>query len=149
MKLLLGFVCVILGIIFGYFFSERYSKRKDFLSDLLFFNQRLLKEVSYTQNSIYTLFDGQTDFYIAIKDYFDSKNFSKIKYLYEDENIFVENYFKNIGNMDKYSQLAFLNNSQKEIESMTDKATKENKKFQDLYIKLGFLIGLIILVVLL
>ena len=70
-----------------------------------------------------------------------------INYLNSDEQGFFVNYITTIGNGDVVSQLNFVNSAKIEIEKNLNEAIENDKKYKILYLKIGFLIGLILLVV--
>ncbi len=61
----------------------------------------------------------------------------------------VLEYFEKIGRFDKETQLEYLNNVNKIIIEKQQASSLDEKKYNALYIKLSFLIGLILLIIVL
>ena len=152
MKFLIGVLIIIVLVICGNLLSLKYCERTKFIIDFNQFNENLINEVNYSQNTIRQLLNNcpSTVFYITVKDYFlNKKEIEKIKFLAENEFDFLVDYLSKIGKMDKVSQLNYLTYSSKILLKLKDDALLDEKKYKDLYIKMGFLIGLIIMIILL
>ena len=154
MKIIIGITIMILCVVIGYFYSKKYQERKKCFEDLKNFNGRVKNEVNFSQTSLISIVKSistDTAFNSYVHGYFIDKNDSidKLKFFNEHERTFVSDYMKNIGQGDKNSQSQFLESSEKQIEKYLDDAIEEDKKYRPLCIKLGFLFGLIILIILL
>ncbi len=155
MKIFLGITLLITSTLLGYFLSLKYKNKKRFYSDFFDFNLKLKKEVAFSQYTIIELIDKtsktKTSDFNASLDNIIVKNSSKINisYLSESEVDFFKNYCANIGSVDKTSQIEYLTIIQNEIEIKKTQAYLDEKKYCSLYIKLGFLLGLIALIILL
>ncbi|MBR2871434.1 MAG: hypothetical protein IKB98_08720 [Clostridia bacterium] len=152
MNVVFGVFSIILGTFIGYKMSEKYVKRKCFYNDLFAFNQVLKTEVSFSHNSIKKIIkERKTN---VVTDYLNEAILKEntnlnVSFLNEEENAFLQSYVKSIGKSDRESQLEILSVYEMKIKKKLDFADEEFKKYKKLYPKLGFLIGLIILVVLL
>lgn len=151
MKIVIGVLSIIVGYFLGKKLSEKYIKRKTFYDDFYNFNQNLKTEVSFSQNSLKQIIEKDSDslLLLYLKEIIIDKNKDiKINFLSDEENSFVYSYSKNLGKSDKESQLQFLASCDSKIKIYQSKADEDANKYKKLYPKLGFLIGLIILVVL-
>ena len=72
-----------------------------------------------------------------------------IVFLNDDENAFLKEYVSYIGRGDNISQMNYLLTCDESIKKLCNSTYEEEKRYRKLYIKLGFLFGLVILVVLL
>ncbi len=150
MRLFLGVICLILCLFVGYVLSQKFSYKKRFYSDFKNFNERLTTEVSFTQKTIFQLInDNDTDFYKFIKNKISDGESVNPRYLKKEELEFLDDYISNVGKSDRYTQMLYLNSVKNQIENCFYKSKEDEKKYKSLYVKMGFLIGLIILVVLL
>ena len=94
--------------------------------------------------------DINTDFYDSLKHYVNTKEFKFDKqYLLEEEKNELNRYFKTIGTSDKIGQLEYLSSMDITLKNKRIQTEENEKKYRMLYIKMGFLIGLIILIILL
>ena len=73
----------------------------------------------------------------------------KITYLTVQEKNFVFEYFAKIGKLDKDTQLEYLKSVSSIILEKQQYSISDEKKYKALYVKLSFLIGLILLIVVL
>ena len=153
MKIIIGIFFLFLCTFIGYNLSLKYTKRKMFYGNFFNFNEKLLREVSFLQTTIVSLLndiDINTDFYDSLKHYINTKEFKFDKqYLLEEEKNELNRYFKTIGTSDKIGQLEYLNSMDITLKNKRIQTEENEKKYRMLYIKMGFLIGLIILVILL
>ena len=76
---------------------------------------------------------------------FREQEFS-VEFLNEDERKFVSDYFRMIGKSDASSQKTYLTAMRGEINEKKRESAEEYKKYFSLYMKLGFLAGLILVV---
>ena len=151
------FLCLLLVVCFtfaGYLLSQKYKKRKDFYLGFKNFNSKLSTEINFSKNSILKIIselNDDTSFNIEIKKYIkNSVSYVFMdKYLTSDEVQFFYDYLKNLGVSDSETQLNFLNNINESLAEKCDISEKEYKRYKPLYIKLGFLLGLIIGIILL
>ena len=72
-----------------------------------------------------------------------------IKYLNEEEMTFLLTYVETVGESDSISQIKFVEGSEKYLENKEMFSAEEYKKYKNLYIKIGILIGLIMFIALL
>ena len=153
MNIFLGVCSLVLCTILGYFFAQKYCQRRDFFNSFSSFNKRFKGEVGFTKNSIISLVDKQTqkdDFYKYLADFLSSGKVNvEEKYLNKEDVSFFYEYLKNLGVGDVETQIKYLDSLEKQIELKVKEATENDKKYRSLYIKLGFLIGLVVLIVLL
>ncbi len=160
MNVVLGFVALIACTLIGYLYSVKYSNKKVFYQSFSFFNSRLLTEVSFSKKSLIALLNeknNKNDFYAILNERFVNNNkvFDKIeclerlKYLSLDEKSVVYDYISNVGGSDKTSQMQYLQAMDKQLKERLDIAIKEDSKYKSLCIKMGFLIGLAIFIIVL
>lgn len=153
MKIIIGIFFLFLCTFIGYNLSLKYTKRKIFYGNFFNFNEKLLREVSFLQTTIVSLLndiDINTDFYDSLKHYVNTKEFKFDKqYLFEEEKNELNRYFKTIGTSDKIGQLEYLSSMDITLKNKRIQTEENEKKYRMLYIKMGFLIGLIILIILL
>lgn len=152
MNVYIGILSLIICTFLGYRLSVKYTERKKFFSDFYNFNEKMINEVSFSQNSVLTLLKRERDL---------SRDFGKVLYdiISEDDLIFpcyikpeekelLELYVKRLGKSDRASQLVFLSSEKKIIDDIRSSVILDEKRYRKLYVKLGFLFGLIIFVAL-
>ncbi len=145
MKLFLGVVILILCTIFGYIFSQKYVDRRKFYFDFLSFNKIFRTEIKYGKEPIEKVFSKIEDkkFYQYCICKLNDKEVNSPSFLKQEEVQFLNNYVNFIGKSDSISQENFINSSEGYLQEKYTNSINEEKKYKDLYVKLGFLIGLI------
>ncbi len=152
MKIVLGIVLICLSTLLGYIMSGKFSLRKEFYNDFYNFNNKLKQEISFKQTTITNIIknNDESDFYLVLNNYIKNNSFDFDKqYLSKDEIEYLHNYLKILGTGDKQSQLEFLGKANESIMEKQKESTENEKKYIVLYIKLGFLIGLVLFVLVL
>ena len=153
MKIFLGVLVLILSTLIGYKLSEKYVLRKKFYTDFASFNEKLTREVSFLQTTILSLIKENemvSDFSETLMVYIKEEKFifSK-KYLNEEEIEYFKKYLGVIGSVDRALQITFLNTVSYDLKGKLTVVADDEKKYKTLYLKLGFLTGLIALILLL
>ena len=153
MRLFLGIVLLLLSLFIGYCLSGKYYFRRIFYTDFYNFNTLFGQEIAFKQTTLVNLINNQsnnTDFYFLIKNkVLTESNEFCITYLTAQEKNFVYEYLEKIGKFDKNTQLEYLKNVSGIILEKQQNSIIDEKKYKTLYIKLSFLIGLILLIVVL
>lgn len=147
-----GILVIIFSTFIGYLLSRKYSKVKNFYCQFDGFNKTLKTEIAFSQKTLKEIIDYKcsenNDFvnnFISFLN--DRENFVlTINYLSLDEKNFLLEYYESVGKTEKNSQLEFLKKADEVITSYQKSAIELEKKYKNLYIKLGFLIGLIIFI---
>ena len=144
----------------GYVFAKKYRKKKNFFIQMKEFNERFLSEVAYYKRPIgdfIAQFSYEGEFSELLERFFtrlksdgeeklSEEDFSDYPFLTKDERAFIADYFLMLGRGDSASQKAYFSAQKPVLEQYKTSSVETCKKYGDLYIKLGFLLGLAILV---
>ena len=154
MRLITGILLLVVSTFLGFFYSRRYGERRKTFERLGVFNSRVKAEVVFSKGSLVSLVKNtECDNPAAeyIRDFFLEKKESeeKLKIFTKDEKDFFTDYVRRIGQGDKKSQTDYLEAAEIKINGYISAAEEADKKYRPLCIKLGFLFGLIILIILL
>ena len=153
MRLFLGIILLLFCLFIGYCLSNKYYFRRLFYSDFLSFNTTFTQEISFKQTTLINLIKNQTiknDFYIMLSSYvLNKKQELNFTYLTSQEKRDVYEYLDKIGKFDKETQLEYLKSVNNNIVDKQQNCILDEKKYKALYIKLSFLIGLIMLIIVL
>lgn len=161
-KFLLGIVIVAFTSFIGFLLAGKYRKRKQFFKQLWEFNERFLSEISYYRRPIKEFaakYVYQGEFKLLLEDFFaEIENRSAndralvdmpvYKFLKNEEKRIVEDYFLMLGKGDSSSQRGYFTSIKDTLTKLQSEADIASKKYGDLYIKLGFLCGLLVLILL-
>ena len=149
-KFLLCIIAVSLCVMLAWLLTRKYRLRMQFYYNLNLFNERLVNEVSYTKIPLPAfMVNGDFKRMLEVKRdaRFDNGDEGcDIEYLSEDERKFLGDYFRMIGKSDAASQKTYLSAMREEIAEKKQKSEELYRKYFSLYIKLGFLAGLILVV---
>ena len=154
MRILLGILLLIICTYIGYIKSNKYYLRRVFYDDFIRFNDKLKQEVAFKQGTIKDLLDNEqteTDFIKYLKASFVQKqNLAlDINYLNEFEVKHYKEYVSKIGSGDKSLQMDFLQGVNEDLVKKQKQTVLDEEKYKKLYVKLGFFIGLILLILVL
>ena len=153
MNILLGAIVLCICTYFGYLYGQKYVEKRKFYEDFSSFNKKFINEVSYSMKTLPQIIAKENNnqlFYKTINNYVQTKTVTiNEKFLTDDEKNYFKNYLETLGSSDRDSQLSFLNASLNTINEYLSLAQKDEKKFRSLYLKIGFLIGLIAFIALL
>ena len=159
-KFLLGIAIVAFTSYCGFILAKKYRKRKLFFMQLKEFNERFLSEVSYYRRPLGEfaakyVYKGEFqnflhNFFAEIDELSQSKEreitFDGCEFLKEEDKNLIEDYFKMLGKGDSASQKTYFSAAKERIVKLYVEAENDYKKYGDLYVKLGFLCGLLILI---
>ena len=155
-KIVFGVLIICVCVYTGYKLTQKYSKRKNFFFSLKDFNRKMISEVSFSKINLLKIIDEtdyKNEFSIYLKGF---KNYllngEKIdrKYLWfltEDELREIDYYFSNLGKTDKETLIVYLKKSDEKFLDYFEKSEIEYKKYGGLYVKMGFLCGIMIFVI--
>ncbi len=156
-KFLLGVVIVAFGSYCGRLLSKKYRRRKGFFKQWKEFNERFLNEIAYYRRPIRefaTSYPYEGDFQLLLSDFFISieeedylfRNECDFAFLTEEEKRAVEDYFSMLGKGDSASQKTYFSSVKERLQAFWQEAEASAKKYGDLYVKIGFLCGLLLLI---
>lgn len=143
----------------GYFMASKFRQRKLFFSQFLQFNERFLREITYSKRPLKEFilsYSYKADFSELLNNYLNglgkeeillSKFINEISYLEKDEPKMIFEYFQALGKGNSDSQKSYFSNANSVLEEFRNKSSAEYKKNADLYVKLGVLIGLAIIII--
>ncbi len=162
-KFFLGLAIIAFTSYCGYLLAKKYRQRKAFFKQLQEFNERFLSEIAYYRRPLRAFVETyayQGEFGALLQDYFsrldershDEKvlfETEKYAFLTEEEKRTVEDYFLMLGKGDSASQRGYFSSVKERLKTLWEGAETACKRYGDLYVKLGFLCGLLILILML
>ncbi len=159
-KFLLGVAIVAFTSFCGYLLSKGYRKRKAFFKQFKEFNERFLSEISYYRRPLKEFAGAYAyngEFQILLESYFqalDARSETSItvcekeeySFLTEEDRRVVEDYFLMLGRGDSASQKGYFTSVVAKLSAIQTESETAAKRYGDLYVKIGFLCGLLILI---
>ena len=160
LKAVSGIAIVLFSTFCGYLFAGKYRQRKLFFTQFKEFNQRFLNEIAYYRRPIKEFFSSYpykggfgevlTAFYGGLRDNASSVRVKELidsfLFLKKEDCTLIEDYFYMLGKGDSSSQNAYFSSQKDKLAQMQSESEEICKKYGDLYIKIGFLIGLFVLI---
>lgn len=158
-KFFLGLAIIGFTTFCGYLLTKKYRKKYAFFTQFTEFNERFLSEIAYFKRPVGEFLSKKSykgefaeflEFYYknitnpqAIQTALFTEEYGFLK---KEEKTVVFDYFFALGKGNAISQSAYFNGMKATLKTLTEGAEKENKRYGDLFIKLGFLCGLLILI---
>ncbi|MBQ6922858.1 MAG: hypothetical protein IJQ66_07205 [Clostridia bacterium] len=158
MRTVLLAVIPLFGALIGYLISFKYVLPREFFDGFYCLNKKIKTEIEFTKKTIPEILqekaenDNKNSFVKALELYMfrenKSDNLSSLGFLTKKERDFFERYADNLGSSDATTQLAYLNSIEQELTGYYAFHNERSKKYRPLFIKLGFLFGLIVFILL-
>ena len=158
-KLLVGIFIVLFTTYYGMIFSRKYKIRKAFFEDLYSFHFSVLEALSFSKRPFEEFYAKQkyrNEFSEVLQDEYNRRqqrktlplSLDEYTFLTIDEKGMIADYLCTIGSSDALSQKGYFSRAENTIQSLKNQSIDECKKYVDLYIKMGFLLGLALLIIL-
>ena len=160
LKFLSGIAIIAFTTFCGYLLARKYRQRKLFFTQLKEFNERFLNEIAYYRRPIGEFIAGyayQGEFNGLLQGFFsnigayssiDRRLFdlSEYTFLTKEEQSVAEDYFLMLGKGDSASQKSYFSSVKETLSKLQTESENACKRYGDLYVKIGFLCGLLILI---
>lgn len=150
-KFILVLVIIICFTYIGYSLSNYYKKRVVFFTECVNFCNSISLKINFSKSLLKELVDKQieickSDLKNILKEFLTSYSLQNIKtyYLSDDEKATVINFINDLGKFDCENQLNQIEKCKKEFDCLLESSTKEKSKYAGLYLKIFFLIGIVI-----
>lgn len=148
------YICIVLFLTYiGYFLSGKYRAAKKFYVDWEQFHQKFLTEAGYARRPLGEVIESFKDrgaFGAFLTEYGKRHVWEgKIDFFGKEDNDFLREYFSFLGRTDFKAQKEYFDGVNKKLSSARERAEKDAVRYTDLYVKLGFLLGLIAVILLL
>lgn len=163
MKWIIMIILFLICVALGFLFSNKYKKRMAFFSSLIILAQKLDIEINFSRERLKKLiecFDEKAKQNLlgvdkSFIEYLEKggeltseKLFEKNSIIRSEEKEVVTLFFRSLGRSDVENQTKEIKNSISRFEKLLSEASTENKKYGKLGIKLGFISGLMIAILL-
>ena len=160
LKFMVGIAIVAFSSFCGYRLTGKYRRKKQFFKHFSTFNSRFLEELSYSRRPLgeilsKNMYSGEFQLLLYAfatylkerdKEFFLTLNEEVFSFLSEDEKMEICDYFLTLGKGDSRTQKEYFSSMKGRVETRFLEAEERCKRYTDLYIKLGFLCGLFILI---
>ena len=151
MRIFVGFIALFVSVIISNLLTIKFTLKRKFYNDFYEFNKRYKSELAFKRTTLIKLIkeiNTGSNIYLLLTNHFNKscETIEFTKQLSDGEMQFINSYLNSIGRGDVASQTEFINQSNEIIYKSLNYSIEEEKKYKTLYIKIGFLAGLIIFV---
>lgn len=161
-KLIVGILLVCFTTFCGYLFARKYRQRKKFFTQWTLFNERFLSEIAYYRRPIkefYQKYEYESEFNEFLLDFIKvlshgapkketyDKILEEFPFLEKEDKSQIVDYFLMLGRGDSGSQKSYFSSAKASLSTRLGEVENQAKRYGDLYVKLGFLLGLALLVI--
>ena len=160
LKFIVGIAIVAFSSFCGYKLAGKYRRKKQFFKQFSNFNDRFLEELAYARRPLGEILSKSAyigEFQLLLcefvsylhdenKEFLLTLNESPFSFLLEEEKMEVCEYFLALGKGDSKAQKSYFLSIKERINRRSMEAEERCKRYADLYVKLGFLCGLFILI---
>ncbi len=160
LRIFFGIAIVAFASFCGYLLSKKYRQRRLFFTCWREFNEQFINEIAYYRRPLSDFLSLRTyegEFQTLLQEYAqilseyaksgeNRLDLSEYSFLIDDEKTVVFDYFRMLGRGDSASQKSYFLSLRDTLVKYQTIANEQGKKYEDLYIKLGFLCGLFILI---
>lgn len=157
-KILLVFVVVVGFLYVGFGIANYYKKRKDFFSGLVLLCDKIRAEIDFSGKNLLAIFQGlklegcPNKLCSNFCDYLKNKNiefsskqlFRGIVILKEDEKNIIFDFFSRLGRHDCDNELKLIDDFKNIIFPLSQTCQQDNNKYGKMSIKISFLLGLML-----
>ena len=156
-RFIVGIAVVVFTTFCGRFLAKKYTIRKAFFQEAESFNEGFLEELGYTKRPFeeYCLkraYKGEFGQMLHEELNRRAKRKSTLSldgysFLNAEERAFFSEYFCAFGRGDAQSQKSYFSQAKNRLQSLKIKAEEECKRNVELFTKMGFLLGLALLII--
>ncbi len=147
------YICIVLFLTYlGYFLSGKYRSAKKFYVAWERFHKSFLAEAGYIRRPLGDVIskfkeDGLFGSFLAE---YEKKHVweGRIDFFGKEDNDFLREYFSFLGKSDYKAQKEYFDAVTAKLAERRQKSEKDAARYTDLYIKLGFLLGLAVVILL-
>ncbi len=161
LKILSGIAIIAFTTFCGWLLSQKFRRRKLFFEQFKEFNEHFLNEIAYYRRPIQQFiadFEYEGEFNELLQLLFSlwgenslqKRNFMEVieySFLKNEEKRMIADYFLMLGRGDSVSQKGYFSAVKDTLAKYCAEAERDDKRYGDLYVKLGILFGLFILII--
>ena len=112
---------------------------------MLFLCDKIISDLSYKKSNLYEILNykySSNEFIKTVNSFIKRNPLYVPEFLSFEESMFVQNYFSSLGTLDSNTQIKNLEAFKDEIKKIYNEKYQDFKKYYTLFMKLGFVSGL-------
>ena len=149
LKLLIGISAIIISVKIG---IDRASKNKRiyyFFNSVEITCDKFISDISYKKSNVNSVLKGKypsNEYNLLIDNFTKNNKLVLPNFLSIEEKLLIEDMFNSLGKMDSEAQTKYILSIKNQIKKISNEKLLNYKKFYNLSIKLGFIFGLFIFI---
>ena len=146
-------ILMFLGVSYvGYSMGKTFGRRERFYRELIMLCNMLVSNIRFNKNKLYIIIENyckscSADMRLYLENYLNN-NIENISFLSPYDNEIIREFFLGLGGFDCSGEIGYIDNYKVGFEECYNNSVEENKKYGVLYTKLGFMVGLIVVILL-
>ena len=145
MKLFISFLIICVTSLLGVNYVKRLHRKVIYYDNLIDFINNFIYELSFAQTLTNDIikkyrYKYQDDFILTLNNFINEEKIKNLL-LSKDENLMINDFFSNIGKSDLSTQLNILSSFKEKFLNWYDNIKKKEDKEGKIVIKLAFLLG--------
>ena len=134
----------------GYVIGKNYSKREKFYGELLMLCNVLITNIRFNKNKLKIIINEfmdncSNDMCEYLHGYLRN-DMEELSFISKYDNKRIKDFFSRLGEFDSGSEIGYIENSKIYFNDCYMKSMEDNKKYGVMYTKLGFMAGLILVI---
>ena len=149
LKLLIGISSIIFSVKIGVDLAKKDKNTYQFFNSLINLCDKIISDLSYKKSNIDSLLSTKfqsIELNDMLNNYVKNKKLVLPSFVSIDERFLIEDIFSSLGKVDSASQIKNLEAYKIELIKITNEKYVKYKKFNTLFIKLGFISGLLVFI---
>ncbi len=149
LKLLVGILSIILAVKIGADFALKDKKVYEFFNSLINLCDKIIADLNYKKSNIKVILSNKfqsNDLNLLLKKFVKEKKLEFPNYLLKEEVFLIEDLFASLGKADTNSQILSVEAFKVELKKIAKEKYEKYKKYNTLFVKLGFISGLLIFI---
>ncbi len=149
LKLLIGIFSIVLAVKIGVDKSLKYKNVYEFYNSLINLCDKIISDLNYKKSKMSVILSNKfqsKDLNDMLKKLVKEKKLVVPNYLSKEEAFLIEDLFNSLGKVDANSQILAIEAFKTELKKIANEKYEKYKKYNTLFVKLGFISGLLIFI---
>ena len=151
MRIIVAFLALFFSVVISKLLLKKYILKTKYYVDFNNFNNKMINEINFEKRTLLNIvnkFDNSNDFSNRISEYYKTNgNYSNLEYLTEEDNLIFSEYVEFLGKTDTNTQIKQLKIYQNILDEKVKVLKVEEKEKNELYLKMGVMIGLTLFII--
>ncbi|MBO5926316.1 MAG: hypothetical protein J6Q38_01995 [Clostridia bacterium] len=145
LKVFIGVISILTAVKIGKNKADAKKECYFYFQNMLFLCDKIISDLSYKKSNLYEILNykySSNEFIKTVNSFIKRNPLYVPEFLSFEESMFVQNYFSSLGTLDSNTQIKNLEAFKDEIKKIYNEKYQDFKKYYTLFMKLGFVSGL-------